>query len=182
MKLMSRDEKIVSFIKAVKCADAESLSKIYFNGSLRSAQKRLKILTDCGYINRWRKDHWSEYIYFHKNKPKQIEHNIHLSKLIAKLKEDGVEILKVKGSTKVGDVITDGIVAVKKDGFIKIYFIEIEKHYRIETIDKYKRLYKDDKWKDYGFRFPPSLIIICNKNIDTNNIPFELIVYKFSDI
>lgn len=182
MKLMPRDEKIVSFIKAVKCADAESISTIFFNGSLRSCQKRLKILTDCGYINRWRKDHWSSYVYYIKSKPKQIEHNVHLAKLIAKLKVDGNEILKIKGATKIGDVITDGIVAYKKYDKIKICVVEIEKHFRIETINKYVTLYKDGSYKQYGFKSFPTVLLICGRNINTDSIPFELIQYKFKDI
>ena len=42
MKLMQRDKDIIEFIRTVKAVDAESISVIYFNGSLRSCQKRLK--------------------------------------------------------------------------------------------------------------------------------------------
>ena len=182
MKLMQRDKDIIEFIRTVKAVDAESISVIYFNGSLRSCQKRLKILSDADYIRRFRVDHWSEYIYYVGNKPKQWNHDIYLSRLINQLQMEGAEILKVKGSTKVGDVITDGIVAVKKDGFIKIYFIEIEKHYRIETIDKYKRLYDSGEWREAGFKTFPALILICDKNINVDHMPFEIKHIPFDNI
>lgn len=182
IKITDRDTEIISFLKTVKCSDAKSISTIFFNGSLRSCQKRLLMLSECGYINRFRDNRWEQYVYYIGSKPKQFKHDLYISKLIVKLKEDGTEILKIKSATKIGDIITDGIIAYKKDDKVKIVFVEIEKHFRQHTIDKYVKLYKDGSYKQYGFPTMPSLIIVCDKKVDIKNIPFDIKVVKFDNI
>ena len=106
-----------------------------------------------------------------------------LAKLIAKLKADGNEILKVKGATKIGDIITDGIIATKKDSHVELYFVEIElSNFRKETIDKYVKLYKDGSYKQYGFKSFPTVLLICDRNINTDSIGFDIIQYKFEEL
>lgn len=183
IRITDRDTEMLDFIRTVKVADADSLSKIFFNGSLRSCQKRLLMLNDCGYINRFRDNNWEPYVYYTGKKDKQWRHNVYLSKLTAKLKEDGAEILKIKSSTKINNVIVDGIIAVKKDGSIKICMIEIERNYRKETINKYIELYKSGKYADCGFKVFPTLILITDKkNIDTKQLPFKVVIYSFDNI
>ena len=113
MRLMQRDKQIIDFLKTTKCADCESISILFFNGSLRACQKRLKILSECGYTRRFRRDHWSEYIYYVGPKPKQYSHDIYLSKLLAYLKNHNIEVLKYKGTTKINNIIIDGVIVLK---------------------------------------------------------------------
>ena len=177
MRLMQRDKDIIEFLKVVKCADAESISILFFGGSLRACQKRLLILTEADYIRRFRRDHWSEYIYYiEKNKPKQYSHDIYLSKILAYLKSNDVEVLKYKGTTKINNIIIDGVIVLKVNDSVKLYFIEIERSkFKKQTIYKYKDL-SIESLKDLGFTVKPSILLITDKATDiTNDIPYKII-------
>mgnify|MGYP003292503775 CR=1 FL=1 len=56
VKLTDRDVKIIDFLKNNKCADTQTLSNIFFKGSLRSCQHRLKKLCDNGYLKAFREN------------------------------------------------------------------------------------------------------------------------------
>ena len=179
MRLMQRDKQIVDFLKEVKCSDAESISILFFGGSLRSAQKRLKILSECGYMKKWRKDHWSSYVYYvENNKPKQIEHDIYLSKILSYLKSNDIEVLKYKATTKINNIIVDGLIVLKVNNSIKLYFVEIERSkFKKQTINKYKDI-SIESLNDLGFTIKPSILLITSHTgdiVSEADIPFNII-------
>lgn len=177
---MQRDEHIIDFIKSIGVAETMTLSELFFHGSLRSAQKRLTLLYNCGYLKRTRKDIYSSYIYYLGKKPKQIDHNLYLSRLYLKLIQNNYEILKYKGATKLSNVICDSIFVIRKDGTIKILLVEIEKQFKQNTLTKYNKLYSNkDTFKDLGFPIEPSVLLITNKQvINTKDLNYNLIVSK----
>lgn len=180
MRLMQRDESIIDFIKNIGVVETNVISELFFNGSLRSCQKRLTLLYECGYIKRTRKDIYSSYIYYLGKQKKQMDHNLYLSHLYLQLIKRDYEILKYKGATKLNNVICDGIFIIRKDGAIKILLVEIEKQFKPITLQKYCKLYSNkDTFKDLGFPIEPKVLLLSNKqNISTKDLNYELITSK----
>lgn len=175
MKLMNRDQNIISLLNTVKVLDTSTITNLFFNGSLRSCQKRLSILNECGYIKRFRDNVWSQYIYYIGHKPKQWSHDMYVGKLLSYLKQHDIEVMKVKGSSKIGNIITDSIIVIRINNTIKFLLVEIELHPRIETVNKYKDLYRNNKYKDYGFNIEPKVLLITNSNKIYNSLNYQLI-------
>ena len=181
MRLMQRDESIIDFIKNIGVVETNVISELFFNGSLRSCQKRLTLLYECGYIKRTRKDIYSSYIYYLGKQKKQMDHNLYLSHLYLQLIKRDYEILKYKGATKLNNVICDGIFIIrKKDGAIFILLLEIEKQLQPITLQKYCKLYSNkDAFTALGFPIAPKVLLLSNKqNISTKDLNYELIISR----
>ena len=56
VRLQDRDLKLIEFLNNNKCATTETLSHIFFNGSLRACQHRLKKLNDIGEVKAFREN------------------------------------------------------------------------------------------------------------------------------
>ena len=52
MLLTKRDDEIRDFLKEVSIADTSTINTLFFNGSIRSCQRRLKQLTEYKFIKR----------------------------------------------------------------------------------------------------------------------------------
>lgn len=167
--ITERDKKIKEFLEDVQIADTKTLSILFFsNTTLRNCQKRLKQLVDHKYIKCYRENVLSQNIYYSKYKPKNIKHKIVFSQLLGRLKEEGIEILKYRCPFHIGDVIADGLIVIKKNNEIKIYFVEGERTKNL-NINKYLDLYYSRKYKDI-FPIMPGILVITDKKITKNNV------------
>lgn len=172
MRLTNRDQKIKEFLEDIIVADTKTLAALFFDGKLRTAQKRLKILVDNNYIKCFRTDILSSNIFYSKTKPKNWKHKILFSRFLGILKENNIEIIKYKTPFIVGDIIADGFLCLKVNEEIKIFFLEVELTKYFNT-DKYIDLYYSRKWKEKIPLFPP-IIVITNKKIKYEN-PLKVI-------
>lgn len=170
--ITDRDKKIKEFLEVVKVADTQTISILFFNNSLRGSQKRLKQLTEIKYIKCFRPSIIEQNIYYSKNKPTNYPHKIAFSKLLAKLKLNGIELLKYKCPYKIGDIISDGLIVIRKNDKVQIYFVEAERTKKL-NIDKYQELYYSRKWKEF-FPIMPSILCISDKNINTKHEVLEI--------
>lgn len=165
--ITDRDKKIKEFLEEVGVADTQTISILFFNKSLRATQKRLKALVDIRYIKSFRPSIIEQNIYYTKYKPKNYPHKIVFSKLLAKLKLEEIELLKYKCPYKIGDIIADGLIVIRKKDQVGIYFVEVERTKKL-NIKKYEDLYYLRAYKD-KFPIMPSILCITDKNINTKH-------------
>lgn len=167
IKLTDRDVKIIEFLKNNKCADTETISHIFFNGSLRSCQHRLKKLCDNGDLKSFRENILSQNIYYVKKKPSSYKHALKVTQFIAELHKLGIEVLKVKTPYAIGNMIADSLLVVRVNGEIKILWLEVELT-KFFNLSKYEDLYYSRKWKEALPNFG-SIVVVSRKKVKTND-------------
>lgn len=178
--ITDRDKKIKEFLKEVTVADTKTLHILFFNGTtMRNCQKRLKQLVDIKYIKSYRENIISQNVYFIK-KPRNIEHKIKFSQLLAEIKLQNIELLKYRCPFKIGNVIADGLVVIKDRGKVKIYFVECERTKKL-NINKYMDLYYSRVYKD---KFPvmPRILVIGKKPQTSNILDIRYCDWNFTDL
>lgn len=168
MKITERDIKILEFLKEVNVSDTKTLSILFFNGSLRRCNQRLKILKDHKKIKCFRENILSPNIYYIGRKPTNWKHKIVFSQLLGVLQLNNIKILKYRTPFIVGNIIADGFIAINVDGINRIYFVEVERTKKLDT-DKYIDLYYSRKWKDI-FPVMPSILLITDKGFKNNSV------------
>ena len=168
MKITERDIKILEFLKEVNVADTKTLSILFFNGSIRRCNQRMKILKDNKKVKYFRENILSPNIYYIGRKPANWKHKIVFSQLLGMLQLNNIKILKYRTPFICGSVIADGFIAININGVNKIYFVEVERTKKLD-IDKYLDLYYSRKWKDF-FPVIPSILCISDKKISKSNI------------
>ena len=171
--ITERDKKIKEFLEEVQIADTKTLSILFFsNTTLRNCQKRLKQLVDIKYIKCFRENVLSQNIYYSRYKPKNTKHKIVFSQLLAKLKQEEIEVLKYRCPFQIADIIADGLVIIKLDNQVKIYFVEVERTKKL-NIKKYEELYYSRKYKD-KFPLMPSILCITDKKTNTEHVALKI--------
>lgn len=173
--LTERDKEIIQFLKDFKCSTTKTISNIFFNSSLRPTQRRLKYLSEHGYIKSYQENVITEKIHYVKKKPTNIKHALILSEFIGKLKLEDIEILKYKVPYKLENIIADAFIAIKKDNRNYIYFVEVENTKQF-NLSKYEQLYYNRSWKDI-FPVFPGIIVISDRKVNKNDI-FNIIDIK----
>ena len=181
VKLTDRDLKIIDFLKNNKVADTTTLSNIFFDGSLRSCQHRLKKLVDNGDLKAFRENILSQNIYYTKKKPSSYKHALKVTQFIAELYKLGIEVLKVKTPYAIGNMIADSLLVVRINGDVKILWLEVELS-KFFNITKYENLHYSRKWKEVLPTFG-SIVVVSDKKVKTND-KFNIIKIKtdFSNI
>src|SRR5699024_9020030 len=128
MLLTKRDDEIRDFLKEVSIADTSTINTLFFNGSIRSCQRRLKQLTEYKFIKRLDRFYLNqEYLYYVNKMPTQLEHKLIFSQFLGKLKELGADIIKYRPTFKVCNIIPDGFVAFTYNNRNYITLVEIER-------------------------------------------------------
>lgn len=168
MIITDRDIKIKEFLQEVSVADTKTMSTLFFNGSLRRCQQRLKILTDNNYIRYFREGIPSQNIFYTGRKPKNWKHKIIFSELLAELKSQNIEVIKYKTPLNIDYIIADGFIAIQKNNEVELYFIEVEITKSFD-LDKYLDLYYFKKYKE---KFPvmPNVLVITNKQVKKDDV------------
>lgn len=182
MKLTTRDDKIIEFIKTVSVADTTTLNQLFFNNSTRACQRRMKILADAKLVKRMERKYLNqEYIYYVSRVPKQLEHKLLLSQLIGKIHEVGAEIIKIKSPLCVSNIIADGFIVYKLEDRVRMALVEVERSKEFD-VDKYIGVANTKEFKDM-FPVKP-LIIVLSDNKPVGMDLFKIINIKtdFSNI
>lgn len=181
VKLQDRDIKLIEFLKSNKVATTETISHIFFNGSIRATQNRLKKLVDSGHLKAFRPDILSQNIYYKTKKPSSYKHALKVTEFIAELHKLGIEILKIKTPFKCGNLIADSVLVVKVNGEVKIIWLEVELT-KFFNLTKYEDLYYSRAWREVLPSFG-SIVVVTDKKVKTND-KFNIIKIdtKFNNI
>lgn len=155
IKIGRRDEEIKQFLEAVGVADTNTIANIFFNGGIRNCQKRTKQLVENGFIKCFRPSIFEQNIFYSKTKCKNYKHKIVFSQLIGELYRLNIEVLKYKTPYKINECIADGIVVIRIDNEVRIYYVEVELSKKLNT-DKYLKLHYERAYKEAGCTEPPS--------------------------
>ena len=167
--ITQRDQQIKSFLEEVSVADTKTIHTLFFtNTSMRNCQKRLKQLVDIRFIKVYRQDMLSQNVYYVKNRPRNVPHKVVFSQLLAKLKQDNIEVIKYRTPFCIGEIIADGLIIIKINEEVKIYFCEVEISKKLNTA-KYENLYFQRAYKS---KFPvmPSILLISNKGYTQSKV------------
>ena len=178
--LTDRDNKIIEFLQDFKCATTSTIADIFFP-SLRTAQRRLKYLSEHGYIKSYQEHIILEKIYYIKKKPSQLKHSLILSSFIAEIKKANIEILKYRVQFKLGNTIPDCLLVLRYNNRNYIYLVECENTKQF-NLKKYEDLYYSRAYKDILPTFP-SIIVISNRPVKKSD-KFDVIDVRldFSNI
>ncbi|MFI3211128.1 MAG: hypothetical protein R3Y64_08815 [Peptostreptococcaceae bacterium] len=180
--LTDRDKQIIQFLKDFKVADTNTLANIFFNGSARPTQRRLKHLTEHGYIKNFQENINLHKIHYVNKKPIQIKHNLILSSFITELKKLDIEIIKYKVPYKFKNIIADMFICFKYRNSTYIYFVEVENTKKFD-LDKYLKLFDSGEYKEV-FPVMPPILVISNKTVpkEINKLTIVDVKTDFSNI
>lgn len=168
MNLTERDIDVVDFINMYKAATTKMLVDLMYN-NYNVGTRRLKMLTDGGYIKRSRIS-TGEWLYHIDESNDLLLKNFMITKFIVSLMERGVDVEEVYYGKKIGDITVDAqfIVSYKDKKHMLLVESNIIGGF---NSDKYTKLYMDNKSiKGYI----PKVVIIDNKSIDTET-PYSLV-------
>lgn len=173
--ITDRDKEIIQFLKDFKVATTTTISDLYFNSSIRPCQRRLKFLSEHGYIKSYQENVITEKIHYVGRKPINLKHALILSDFISKLKLNDIEIIKYKVPFKIENLIADAFIAIKKHNKNYIYFVEVENTKKF-NLSKYEQLYYSRSWKEI-FPIFPGIIVISDRKVNKNSI-FNIVDIK----
>lgn len=190
MYLTKRDKEILRFIDQYKSITINQASKIFFGNckqSYQQARKRLKLLSNNKYIQRYRKDMKSECIYFLQEK--LSIHDLKILDVYAKLLNLGADIEYLK--TKYTIPTPHGKKAYREaDALIeftyKKYFypllVEIDyTHFtsKKKLLDIYNSNHFQERYNQYDNNIFPTVLIL-RPVIPTNPVSFSMFDVYFA--
>lgn len=157
--LTERDNEILEFLNNYKCASTSTISKLFFNDSLRPCNRRLKHLREHGFIKSSQEYVSIEKVHYINKKPTQLKHSCLCSEFACKMKLEN-NILKEKVEYKIGNVRADLLLITDKP---EIYLIEICNTKPFD-INKYIKLKNSLIWKS-TFPIFPTIIVVSDKPV-----------------
>ena len=159
IKLNSRDERIISFLKNVRTADTQTIYILFFADTCgyRTYMQRINKLVQHKYIKRFRESVIEPYKYYVGTKPINYKHKLLFSKTLAFLKENECTITKYKTPLKLDNMICDGYVEViyKNKNYYILIENELSKKLDIKKLEQY---YFNRNWRNIWDTFP---VILC---------------------
>lgn len=188
MYLTARDRKIIKFIEEYKSITINQCSKIFFNNCKESyyqARKRLKLLADNKYLQRYRKDMRSETVYyitkklsFHDLKVLDIyTYLISLGANIKTFKREYIITLEDK------EYRADGFIECVKDGYFYPILVEIDyTHFtsKKKLMDIYNSGYFQSMYKKLDADVFPTVVIMRPVVVQVDKeLPFNLVCIDF---
>lgn len=168
--MQERDLKILSFLTMCRICTRKQVQELLFPDVHENIPlRRLKKLSDEGYINRKMfnvEGTKNMYVYFLDKQPKKklITHDLYITDFLVKLINNGCEILEFKKSPKIGNIIPDAYIKIKKENKVKRILLEV----RISPNDcltKYKEI-KDIIIENTKWPVMPTLYIINNQGLN----------------
>lgn len=179
MVLMDRDNQIIEFLNICP-ADSLTLQKIFFS-TKRVCNERLKKLYEFEYIKRFRNNINSNYIYYVKRKPKQLNHCNYISKSYTWILEQGYNIEHFQREILLDNIRADAVYKIKDDcksGFI-ITEVELSNNNTNKKVNKYEEFFITKQYKQY-FNVMPKILYISNQNVNSDLL--NIINLKLSDV
>lgn len=168
--MQERDLKILSFLTMCRICTRKQVQELLFTNVHENIPlRRLKKLTDEGYINRKMfnvEGTKNMYVYFLDKQPKKklITHDLYITDFLVKLINNGCEILEFKKSPKIGNIIPDAYIKIKKENKVKRILLEVQISPN-DCLSKYKEI-KDIIIENTKWPVMPTLYIINNQGLN----------------
>lgn len=142
--MTARDMRVLEFINAFKLARTSTIAKMFYDGNLRVAQRRLQAMYDEKKTSRVKE---GEFIYYTRM-PKHFDHSLAVTDYLCFLSQEH-EVREMRAEYKCGNVKADALIAL--DG--KPAFVEVQLTGQPDMI-KYLSLRVSKEWQDYFEVFP----------------------------
>ena len=168
--MQERDLKILSFLTMCRICTRKQVQELLFPDVHENIPlRRLKKLTDEGYINRKMfnvEGTKNMYVYYLDKQPKKklITHDLYITNFLVKLIKNGYEILEFKKSPKIGNIIPDAYLKIRKNKRIKRILLEVQISPN-DCLSKYKEI-KDIIIENTEWPVMPTLYVINNQGLD----------------
>lgn len=161
--ITNRDKKVIEFLSNREvAATTEQLQRIFFP-SKRVAHRRLKLLHEYKEIKRDRSNITMQYIYYQR-KPKRLKHALLLAEFYASCIEKGIKIQIFESEFEVGNVRADALLGYRYLDKKYLAFVEIQRSTNKLDVDKYKKLYLTEQYKE-RLKIMPRIIAVTNQKI-----------------
>ena len=168
--MQERDLKILEFMTVCRVCTRRQVQELLFpNVHENIPLRRLKKLSDEGYINREMfniEGTKNMYVYYLDKRPKKrlIAHDLYITDFLVKLIKNGYEILEFKKSPKIGNIIPDAYLKIRKNKRIKRILLEVQISPN-DCLSKYKEI-KDIIIENTEWPVMPTLYVINNQGLD----------------
>ena len=168
--MQERDLKILSFLTMCRICTRKQVQELLFPDVHENIPlRRLKKLSDEGYINRKMfnvEGTKNMYVYYLDKQPKKklITHDLYITDFLVKLIKNKYEILEFKKSPKIGNIIPDAYIKIKKENKVKRILLEVQISPN-DCLTKYKEI-KDIIIENTKWPVMPTLYIINNQGLN----------------
>ena len=168
--MQERDLKILSFLTMCRICTRKQVQKVLFTNVHENIPlRRLKKLTDEGYINRKMfnvEGTKNMYVYYLDKQPKKklITHDLYITDFLVKLIKNGYEILDFKKSPQIGNIIPDAYLKIRKNKRIKRILLEVQISPN-DCLSKYKEI-KEIIIENTDWPVMPTLYVINNQGLN----------------
>lgn len=152
----TRDKNVIDFVNLVELCSRDHIQKLFFKDVHKNiCMRRLKKISDDGYVERFKYD-GNTFLYYSDKKPAKriIHHDLYITDFVIKMIEEGYKILEFKKSFVIGPIISDAYIRYEdQEGKVRGCVLEIQLSNKVEDcINKYKD-FKNiilDNRKDWG--------------------------------
>lgn len=168
--MQERDLKILEFMTVCRVCTRRQVQELLFpNVHENIPLRRLKKLTDEGYINRKMfnvEGTKNMYVYYLDKQPKKklITHDLYITDFLVKLIKNEYEILDFKKSPQIGNIIPDAYLKIRKNKRIKRILLEVQISPN-DCLSKYKEI-KDIILENTDWPVMPTLYVINNQGLN----------------
>ena len=166
-----RDLTVLEFIGLVRICTREQVQKLFFKDVHQNvAMRRLKYLTDMDYIRRDtynldKNKRRNAYVYYMDRKPgkRLVKHDLIITDVIVKFIQEGYEIIEFDRSYKIGNIIPDAIIKVRKNGKVKRIILEVQLSPN-DCLSKYYN-FRENVIENTKWQVMPVLYVVNNQNL-----------------
>lgn len=168
--MQERDLKILSFLTMCRICTRKQVQELLFPDVHENIPlRRLKKLTDEGYINRKMfnvEGTKNMYVYYLDKQPKKklITHDLYITDFLVKLIKNEYEILDFKKSPQIGNIIPDAYLKIRKNKRIKRILLEVQISPN-DCLSKYKEI-KEIIIENTDWPVMPTLYVINNQGLN----------------
>ena len=168
--MQERDLKVLEFLTMCRICTRKQVQELLFQNIHENIPlRRLKKLVDEGYIKRKMfnvEGTKNMYVYFLDKQPKKklITHDLYVTDFLVKLIKNGYEILEFKKSPKIGNIIPDAYLKIRKNKRIKRILLEVQISPN-DCLSKYKEI-KEIIIENTDWPVMPTLYVINNQGLN----------------
>ena len=168
--MQERDLKVLEFLTMCRICTRKQVQELLFSNVHENIPlRRLKKLNDEGYIKRKMfnvEGTKNMYVYFLDKQPKKklITHDLYITDFLVKLIKNEYEILEFKKSPKIGNIIPDAYIKIRKEKKVKRVLLEVQISPN-DCLTKYKEI-KDIIIENTKWPVMPTLYIINNQGLN----------------
>jgi hypothetical protein len=168
--MQERDLKILEFMTVCRVCTRRQVQELLFPDVHENIPlRRLKKLTDEGYINRKMfnvEGTKNMYVYYLDKQPKKklITHDLYITDFLVKLIKNEYEILDFKKSPQIGNIIPDAYLKIRKNKRIKRILLEVQISPN-DCLSKYKEI-KEIIIENTDWPVMPTLYVINNQGLN----------------